>query len=121
MCSSKDIEFRGSMYRRARRFYITRPWSMNINPITLSWLFEKVSDSRTDRLVNIGTHVHLLDPQENQLCDVQIVTPQDSRPAEGKISFLSPLGAALMEARPEDTISISVLGGVMKFKILRVD
>lgn len=51
---------------------------------------------------------------------MDIVSPQESQPSTGKISFLSPLGAALLNKRIDDTVKIPVPGGAMKFKIIRI-
>ncbi len=120
MCSFKDVEQKRSIYTRARHFYITRPWGMNISPMKLASLFEVANPEHSSDFINIGSFVDLFDLQDRQVCKLQVVAPQDSLPEAGKISFLSPLGAALMDARPGDTVSISALRQSMKFKIIRV-
>ena len=121
MCSFNAIERRRSMYRRARHFYITRPWGMNIGPFTLSRLLETAGSATSQSTsVAVGCRITLFDFQENDVCEMDIVSPQESQPSTGKISFLSPLGAALLNKRIDDTVKIPVPGGAMKFKIIRI-
>lgn len=113
------------MYRRARRFYVARAWGMNIDPITLTALFESFQGAgdrplSVDGGITVNSEVTLLDLQENQSCALTIVPPQESNPEKGIISFLSPLGSALMNKTAGDVISIPVLGTTMRYRVLNV-
>lgn len=125
MCTSSRIELSRSMYRRARRFYVTRTWGMNIDPVTLTAIFESFQSAgdrplSADARIKVNSEVTVLDLQENQTCTLNIVPPQESNPEKGVISFLSPLGAALINKSSGDTISIPVLGSRMRYRILNV-
>lgn len=122
MCLFRYVGLKSSVCRRARWFYMTSRWGMNIGPLTLMSLFEKADGAGTPgKVISVGSRVKLLDLQEGLVRDFQVVTPQNSLPEEGRISFLSPLGTALMGAKLEDTASMSVFGRVLKFKVIKVE
>lgn len=126
MCNPSHIELTRSMYRRARTYYITRAWGMNIDPITLSAILDSLQNRKPqqvgpDQKVTVNSRVTLLDMQENQRCTLAIVTPQESDPEAGAISFLSPLGTALMSKTAGEVVCIPVLGSTMRYRVLIID
>jgi transcription elongation factor GreA len=50
----------------------------------------------------------------------QILGPYETNPTSGKISFQSPLGAALMDHVPNETVTVETPQGPQKYKILKV-
>jgi transcription elongation GreA/GreB family factor len=50
----------------------------------------------------------------------QILGPQESAPAEGRISYQSPLGAALMDRAKLDEIKVQTASGVQEYRIIDV-
>lgn len=115
-----------TVLRQARKFYVTRPWAMTIDPISLTDLFETIestidtSDTKCTGEVKLNTQVTLLDLQENQLNDLTLVTPSESQPEQGRISFLSLLGSKLMGKSIGDLISIGFLGSTLRFKVVKI-
>jgi transcription elongation factor GreA len=73
---------------------------------------------RKKKRISINSSTTLLDLQENQTVNLKIVSPPLSNPEDGKISFLSPLGAELIDKKVGDMISVNFLGTKMRFKIL---
>ncbi|MCC6906256.1 MAG: transcription elongation factor GreA [Anaerolineae bacterium] len=49
-----------------------------------------------------------------------IVSPTEANPAEGRISYESPLGAALQHGKPGQTVRIDTPAGETVFRIIRV-
>lgn len=115
-----------TVLRHARKFYVTRPWAMTIDPISLTDLFETVestieaNETKCTGEVKLNTQVTLLDLQENQLNDLTLVTPSESQPEQGRISFLSLLGSKLMGKGIGDLISIGFLGSTLRFKVVKI-
>lgn len=115
-----------TVLRHARKFYVTRPWAMNIDPIRLADLFETAENAadhanqETTGAVKLNTQVTLLDLQENQLNDLTLVAPSESQPEQGRISFLSLLGSKLMGKSIGDLITIGFLGSTLRFKVVKI-
>ena len=73
----------------------------------------------TDR-VSIGTIVKVKDIDEGETLEYAIVGANEADPFENKISIDSPVGAGLVGAKRNQTVSISVPAGTMKYKILSI-
>lgn len=68
--------------------------------------------------VQLGSRVVLADGERN--LEFSIVGPQETDPAKGRISHLSPLGAALLGKREGDTVTIPAPGGTRSCRVLEV-
>lgn len=126
MSEHLSSELARSVLRHARKFYVTRPWAMTIDPVSLSDVFEsiesssgKYSDFKIGK-ITLNTKVTLLDFQENQTCELTVVAPPESQPEKGYISFLSLLGSSLMGKTEGDVVSVVFLGTAMRFKVIKV-
>lgn len=119
-------ELARSVLRHAREFYVTRPWAMTIDPIRLTDLFESIdgpADSSSDvdpNEITLNTQVTLWDLQENQVNNLTLVTPSESQPENGRISFLSLLGSKLMGKSKGDQVTIGFLGSTLRFKVVEI-
>jgi len=51
----------------------------------------------------------------------KIVEPEEANPTEGKISFKSPLGQAILGKKPGDEFLVETPDGKVKCKILRIE
>ena len=51
----------------------------------------------------------------------QLVSPEEADALNGKISFKSPIGAALMGKKKGETIEVTTPRGVNKFEILDIN
>ncbi len=69
--------------------------------------------------VNIGSTVLIAEDGEDPE-EYRIVGSQESDPAQGKISFRSPIGAALFGKKVGDVVTAQVPNGEIKFKILEI-
>lgn len=69
--------------------------------------------------VNIGNTVIIAEPGEEPE-EYRIVGSQESDPTSGRISFRSPIGAALYGKKVGDTVSVQAPNGVIEFKILEI-
>ena len=119
-------ELARSVLRHAREFYVTRPWAMTIDPIRLTDLFESIdgpADSSAEvdpNEITLNTQVTLWDLQENQVNNLTLVTPSESQPENGRISFLSLLGSKLMGKSKGDQMAIGFLGSTLRFKVVEI-
>ena len=74
--------------------------------------------SKTD-VVQVGTKV-TVETAENEKETYIVVGRAESDPIEGKISYESPLGSALMGHAKGDEVKVQAPGGVFKVKILKI-
>jgi len=74
--------------------------------------------SKTD-VVQIGTKV-TLETSDNEKETYIVVGRAESDPVEGKISYESPLGSALMGHSKGDEVKVLAPGGVFSVKILKI-
>ena len=78
---------------------------------------EKEIDTDT---VQIGNTVKVLDIEFNEKVEYTIVGSTEVDLAENKISNESPLGAALLGAKKNQTVDVNAPAGIMKYKILQI-
>jgi transcription elongation factor GreA len=74
--------------------------------------------SKTD-VVQIGTKVSI-ETSDNEKETYIVVGRAESDPVEGKISYESPLGSALMGHSKGDEVKVLAPGGVFSVKILKI-
>ena len=77
------------------------------------------SEIDTD-VVQIGNTVKVLDMEFDEEVEYTIVGSTEVDLAENKISNESPLGAALLGAKKNQTVDVNAPAGIMKYKILQI-
>ena len=77
-------------------------------------------DEISTEQVSIGTIVRVKDLDEGETYDFAIVGANEADPAEDKISNESPVGAGLLGARKNQTVSITIPAGVIRYKVLSI-
>lgn len=70
--------------------------------------------------VGLGTKVKILDLSENDEMDFLIVGSAEADFAAGKLSYESPVGAALLNHEVDDIVKVDAPDGVFEFKILEI-
>ncbi|MBR3099958.1 MAG: transcription elongation factor GreA [Clostridia bacterium] len=73
----------------------------------------------TDR-VSIGTVVKVKDLDDGETYEYAIVGANEADPYEDKISNESPIGAGLLGAKRNQTVSITVPAGMIRYKVLSI-
>ena len=71
-------------------------------------------------IVQIGNTVKVLDIEFDEKVEYTIVGSTEVNLAENKISNESPLGAALLGAKKNQTIEVNAPAGIMKYKVLAI-
>ena len=71
--------------------------------------------------VGIGSKVTVRDVADGYEDEYMIVGPPEADPSEGKISYESNVGAALMGHKVGDRVSVETPGGVMELEITCVE
>ena len=77
-------------------------------------------DEISTEQVSIGTIVRVKDLDEGETYDFAIVGANEADPAEDRISNESPVGAGLLGARKNQTVSITIPAGVIRYKVLSI-
>ena len=78
-----------------------------------------LSSKDQDR-VHFGATVTIADPEGNEKV-YKIVGVDESQPAEGKVSFISPVAKALISAREGDVVTLELPTGNTELEILSID
>jgi transcription elongation factor GreA len=81
---------------------------------------EIVNEVSKADVVQIGTQVTVEDG-EGDVETYTVVGPVEADPVEGRISYESPLGSALLGHAREDEVDVLAPGGVFKVKILKIE
>ena len=72
------------------------------------------------REVRFGARVEVVDENEKRSLYV-IVGPDEANPSDGKISFQSPLGKALMKRKVGDTVTVQRPAGEIELEVVAID
>ncbi len=83
---------------------------------------ELADDKELDnKSVQIGNKVTIQEQGEEEEC-WEIVGASEANPVEGKISYLSPIGAALIDKKAGQKVNVQLPGGaIIVFKILKIE
>jgi len=101
--------------------------SMMLDRAELICLLERLQDRYVldahppGRWVRIGAQVALKDILDSSELNLEVTLPDNSDPSCGKISVLSPLGAALFGRQEGDIFIISLGNRLNKFRIMSID
>lgn len=77
------------------------------------------SDLGTE-VVNVGSHVKILDVEFNDEVTYQIVGSTEADPLKGSISDESPVGRSLLGHFVDDVVEVETPGGIIEYKILEI-
>ena len=77
-------------------------------------------DEITTERVSIGTIVKVKDLDENETYEYAIVGANEVDPAADKISNESPVGAGLLGAKRNQTVTITIPAGTIRYKIMSI-
>ena len=77
-------------------------------------------DEITTERVSIGTIVKVKDLDENETYEYAIVGANEAEPAENKISNESPVGAGLLGAKRNQTVTITIPAGIIRYKVISI-
>jgi transcription elongation factor GreA len=70
--------------------------------------------------VSIGSSVSIMREGEKETHTYSIVSSEEADSATGKLSNLSPLGAALVGKKEGDTVKVKTPKGIMEYKIIEI-
>ena len=79
---------------------------------------DKDSGAATDEGVKIGMRVELELTDGSETLAYHLVGPSEVDPLEGRISYLSPVGASLLAKRAGDTVDVETPAGSETYRIL---
>lgn len=71
-------------------------------------------------VVSLGSTVDIIDTDSGERFTYTIVGPVEVNPAQGRISHLSPVGAALIGHAPGDTVRVNAPDGPLRLKVAKI-
>ena len=74
-----------------------------------------------DHRAQIGSTVVVRNLDSGRELRYTLVSPSEVNPVEGKISFASPVGKALMERAPGDEVEVATPAGTLRLRVERVE
>ncbi len=77
-------------------------------------------DEITTERVSIGTIVKVKDLDENETYEYAIMGANEADPAANNISNESPVGAGLLGAKRNQTVTITIPAGTIRYKIMSI-
>ena len=77
-------------------------------------------DEITTERVSIGTIVKVKDLDEGETYEYAIVGANEADPMENKISNESPVGAGLIGAKRNQTVTITIPAGILRYKVTSI-
>jgi transcription elongation factor GreA len=81
---------------------------------------ELIDENRPKDVVSMGSHVKLREKGTTADEEYHIVGEAEANPGEGKISYKSPLGDALMGHKVKDEVVVDAPDGKIRFVILSI-
>ena len=81
---------------------------------------EIIKSTGKKNTVQVGSTVKVYDVEFDEEVIYTIVGSTESDPMENKISDESPIGKALLGAKPEDEVQAETPGGTLKMKVLEI-
>ena len=82
---------------------------------------KRIEDMEHEKgVVNVGSVVTLLEEGEDEEEEYTIVGTHEADPMNNRISFLSPIGAAIHKHKQGETVTVETPGGTIKMKIVKV-
>ena len=81
---------------------------------------EIIKSTGKKNTVQVGSTVKVYDVEFDEEVTYTIVGSTESDPLENKISDESPIGKALLGAKPEDEVQAETPGGTLKMKVLEI-
>jgi len=81
---------------------------------------EIIEEVQAGEVIHVGKGFKVQDLETGQERQFTIVGSQEAAPAEGKISFDSPLGSAFMERKTGDEMEVLTPAGKKKYKVVEI-
>lgn len=81
----------------------------------------EVVEGRPDGEVDLGERVTVLDLDSGVTTDYRIVGSGESDPAALEVSYLSPMGSALLGRRVGDVVEVEAPRGLRRLEIVEID
>ena len=75
---------------------------------------------RPKNAVGVGSRVKVLDLEYNEEDIYTVVGATEAKPEQLFVSTESPIGSALMGAKPEDVVQAQTPGGLIRLKVLEI-
>lgn len=71
--------------------------------------------------VTVGSTVTVEDLDEHQIYEFHIISPLENRTRSNDVSYISPVGKALLLKQIDDTVTVKAPAGIFRYKIKSID
>lgn len=111
----------------ARRVRLLAGSSKGLDPTCLGWLREAIDRAEVvadgevpEDVISLHSPVEVEDLETGEIDSFMLVMPAEADPARGRISFLAPLGRAMLGIREGDCFECHAPGGKTSHRVRRV-
>lgn len=109
----------------ATRYFMKNTWGFSYSPVNMMSIIGKLDQLQENNIANqyrarIGNLVKLYDADQRQEFTLELVSSDESAPEQGRISILSPLGAAILGLSKGEWTEVSLLGKTFHFEVLNI-
>ncbi|MFA6808151.1 MAG: GreA/GreB family elongation factor [Eubacteriales bacterium] len=77
-------------------------------------------ESKGSPFVTVNSEVEVEDMDDNEICKFRIVDPNQNKIGNSQVSFLSPVGMALLMKKIGEEIDVQTPGGICRYRIKSV-
>lgn len=108
-----------------RQYCLAAPWDTEKNPFEIENCFSKVElllrePGRNIAVVAPGKTITVFDMQMKEESTITLVSPDESNPKSGKISYFSLLGSRLLGCKMGDIVEIQLFGRKEFFQVTHI-
>lgn len=109
-----------------RQYCLAAPWDTNKNPHDIENCFSKVElllrePGRNITVAAPGKTIRIFDMQIKEESTITLVSPDESNPKNGEISYFSLLGSRLLGCKTGDIVEIQLFGRKEFFQITHIN
>lgn len=107
------------------RYFIKKSSGFSCSPVNMLSILGKLDQLQQNSITNqyrarIGSLVTIYDADQREETRVELVNASDARPEEGRISILSPLGAAILGLTQGEWAEVYMMGKTFHFEVRKV-
>jgi transcription elongation GreA/GreB family factor len=114
------LQSRDANYSLSRSSYILNSTELANVLSKLEKYYHSPTEIETAGIALIDKNVTLQNISDNLIMDIVLSLPEDSKPSEGKISVLSPLGGLVLGSKSGDLLTLDMGNSSSQFKVISI-
>lgn len=120
--------FMNRYIEKIEKYCMTYSVDLCLRPVELEHVLHKLEvldslpndNAEKRRKAHVGKAVELFDPDDGSRAVFELVLPGENDPQSGRLSVLSPLGAALLGLKAGERAQVSLFGNRRSYLVCRV-